>query len=134
MEDKGKLTCFRIQNLSNTRTYMQLCYVTSRTTLLHQTTKHENQRSSQRKCREHLSNLPSQCDNATHQGISISQPCYEEECMECREVHWFWMQCNKIACQFQYLTNFALYLQQQWMNKNIHSHFSFIQMTAIPGK
>ncbi len=36
----------------------------------------------QRKCREHLSNLPSHHDNVTHQGISISQPCYEEKCME----------------------------------------------------
>ncbi len=34
---------------------------------------------------EHLSNLPPHCDNATHQGISISQPCYEEECLE-----WTW--------------------------------------------
>ncbi len=44
---------------------------------------HDNQRSSQRKCREHLSNLPSHHDNATHQGISISLPYYEEKCMEC---------------------------------------------------
>ncbi len=43
---------------------------------------HEKQRSSQRKCREHLSNLPSHRDNVTHQGISISQPCYEDDCME----------------------------------------------------
>ncbi len=43
---------------------------------------HEKQWFSQRKCREHLSNLPSHHDNATHQGISISQPCYEEKCME----------------------------------------------------
>ena len=43
---------------------------------------HEKQRSSQRKCREHLSDLPSRHDNATHQGIHISQPCYEEKCME----------------------------------------------------
>ncbi len=43
---------------------------------------HEKQRSSQRKCREHLSNLPSHRDNATHQGISISQPCYEDDCVE----------------------------------------------------
>ena len=42
----------------------------------------EKQRSSQRKYREHLSNLPSHHDNATHQGISINQPCYEERCME----------------------------------------------------
>ncbi len=42
-------------------------------------TNHEKQRSSQRKCREHLSNLPSHRDNATRQGISISQPCYEEK-------------------------------------------------------
>ena len=41
---------------------------------------HEKQRSSQRKCRKH--------DNATHQGISISQQCYEEKCMECW-CHWF---------------------------------------------
>ena len=45
--------------------------------------KHEKQGSSQRKCREHLSNLPSHRDNATHQRISISQPCYEEKGMEC---------------------------------------------------
>ncbi len=51
---------------------------------------HEKQRSSQRKCREHLSNLPSHCDNVTHQGISISQPCYEDKCME-------W---NKLSCQW----------------------------------
>ena len=43
---------------------------------------HEKQRSSQRKCREHLSNLPSHRDNVTHQGIFISQPCYGEWCME----------------------------------------------------
>ncbi len=41
-----------------------------------------NRWSSQRKCREHLSNLASHRDNATHQRISISQPCYEERCME----------------------------------------------------
>ena len=45
--------------------------------------RHEKQTSSQWKCREHLSNLASHHDNVTHQGISISQPCYEEECMEC---------------------------------------------------
>ncbi len=33
--------------------------------------RHEKQKSSQRKCREHLSNLPSRRGNATHQGISI---------------------------------------------------------------
>ncbi len=44
---------------------------------------HDKQISSQRKCREHLSNQPSQRDNVTHQGISISQPCYEDEWMEC---------------------------------------------------
>ncbi len=44
---------------------------------------HDKQTSSQRKCREHLSNQPSHRDNATHQGISISQPCYEDEWMEC---------------------------------------------------
>ncbi len=43
---------------------------------------HDKQTSSQRKCREHLSNQPSHRDNATHQGISISQPCYEDEWME----------------------------------------------------
>ena len=32
-----------------------------------------------RKCREHLSNLPSHRCNATHQGIPISQLCYEEK-------------------------------------------------------
>ena len=42
----------------------------------------EKQTSSQRKCKEHLSNLPSHRDNATHQLISISQVCYEKECME----------------------------------------------------
>ena len=31
-------------------------------------------RSSQRKCLQYLSNLPFQRDNATHQGIFISQP------------------------------------------------------------
>ena len=45
--------------------------------------RHEKQTSSQRKYREHLSNLPSHHDNVTHQGISISQPCYEEKRMEC---------------------------------------------------
>ena len=50
---------------------------------------HEKQRSSQRKCTKHLSNLPSHHDNATHQGISISQPCYEEKCMECLFTHTF---------------------------------------------
>ncbi len=44
---------------------------------------HEKQLSSQWKCRVHLSNLPSHPDNATHQWISISQPCYEDKCMEC---------------------------------------------------
>ncbi len=39
---------------------------------------HEKQRFSQRKGREHLSNLPSHHENGTHQGISISQPCYED--------------------------------------------------------
>ncbi len=47
---------------------------------------HEKQRSSQRKCREHL---PSHHDNAIHQGISISQPCYEEKCMKCLPIL-FW--------------------------------------------
>ncbi len=46
------------------------------------TTWHEKHRSSQGKCREHLSNLPAHHDNATHQGISISQPCYEDKCMQ----------------------------------------------------
>ena len=69
---------------------------------------HEKQRSSQRKCKEHFSNLPSVTlrggsrvhsslqtatpshhDNATHQGIFISQPCYEVKCME-----WTWTWCN----------------------------------------
>ncbi len=50
--------------------------------ILHVRTWHEKQRSSQRKYREPLSNLPSHQDNATHQGISISQPCYEDKCME----------------------------------------------------
>ncbi len=50
---------------------------------------HEKQRSSQRKCRDHRSNQPSHRDNATHQGISISQPCYEDKCMECH----FFTQC-----------------------------------------
>ncbi len=49
--------------------------------------KHEKQRSSQRKCREYLSNLPFHCDNVTHQGISISQPYYEEMYMECNVGH-----------------------------------------------
>ena len=44
---------------------------------------HDKQTSSQRKCREHLSNQPSHRDNVTHQGISISQPCCEDEWMEC---------------------------------------------------
>ncbi len=44
---------------------------------------HDKQTSSQRKCREHLSNQPSHRDNVTHQGIFISQPCYEDEWMEC---------------------------------------------------
>ena len=43
---------------------------------------HEKLRSSQRKCRELLSNLPSHHDNATHQGILINQRCYKEKCME----------------------------------------------------
>ncbi len=43
---------------------------------------HDKQTSSQRKCREHLSNQPPHRDNVTHQGISISQPCYEDEWME----------------------------------------------------
>ena len=30
-----------------------------------------------------VGNLPSHHGSATHQGISISQPCYEEKCMEC---------------------------------------------------
>ncbi len=46
-------------------------------------TMHEKQRSSQGKCVWHLSNLPSHRDNATHQGILISQPVYEDRCMEC---------------------------------------------------
>ncbi len=46
---------------------------------------HDKQTSSQRKCREHLRNLPSHHDNVTHQGISISQPCYEDEWMECNQ-------------------------------------------------
>ena len=29
-----------------------------------------------------LGNLPGHRDNATHRGISISQPCYKEKCME----------------------------------------------------
>ena len=33
--------------------------------------------------REHLSNLPPHHDNAIHKGTSISQPCYEEKCLEC---------------------------------------------------
>ena len=53
------------------------------TMCLRSTVLHEKQRSSQRKCREHLINLPSHLDNATHQEISISKPCYEEKCMEC---------------------------------------------------
>ncbi len=44
---------------------------------------HDKQTSSQIKCREHLSNQPSHRDNVTHQGISISQPCYEDGWMEC---------------------------------------------------
>ncbi len=40
---------------------------------------HEKPRSSQRKCWEHL---PCHHDNVTHQGISSSQPCYGEKCME----------------------------------------------------
>ena len=43
---------------------------------------HEKQRSLQRKCKEHLSNQPSHRGNTTHQGVSISQPCHEEKCME----------------------------------------------------
>ena len=35
---------------------------------------HNKQRSSQRKCREHLSNLSSYCDNATHQSGNLHQP------------------------------------------------------------
>ncbi len=31
----------------------------------------------------HCECLPSHCNNATHQGIFISQPCYEDKCMEC---------------------------------------------------
>ena len=41
------------------------------------------QRSSQRKCTEHLSNLPSHRDNATYKGIFMRKPDYEEKCMEC---------------------------------------------------
>ena len=37
--------------------------------------------SSQRKCREHLSNLPPHRDNVTHQVISISHPCYDREAL-----------------------------------------------------
>ena len=44
---------------------------------------HNKQASSQRKGREHLSNQPSHRDNVTHQRISISQPCYEDEWIEC---------------------------------------------------
>ncbi len=43
---------------------------------------------------EHLSNLPSHHDNATHQGISISQSGYEEKCKE-------W-QGNHKVCGLQY--------------------------------
>ncbi len=52
--------------------------------ICHQTDSgHEKQRSSQRKCIEHLGNLPSHHDNEAHQGIFISQLCYEDKCMEC---------------------------------------------------
>ena len=50
--------------------------------VVNMSTIHDKQRSSQRKCVEHLSNLPSHPDNVTHQGISISQPCYGDKCME----------------------------------------------------
>ncbi len=50
---------------------------------------HDKQTSSQSKCREHLSNQPSHHDNVTHQGISTSQPCYEDEWIECTHLY-FW--------------------------------------------
>ncbi len=43
----------------------------------------EKQRSAQRKFIEHLGNLPPHRGNVTHQGIFISQPCYEDRCKEC---------------------------------------------------
>ncbi len=57
---------------------------------------HDKQTSSQRKCREHLSNQPSHRDNVTHQGIPISQPCYEDEWMDCmrRKYH---LVCRKVV-------------------------------------
>ncbi len=58
---------------------------------------HEKRRSSQRKCREHLSNLPFHCDNATQQGISISQLSYEERCMECMGHAWIDMLCAQMS-------------------------------------
>ncbi len=57
------------------------CWAIGKWTFCH----HEKQISSQIKCREHLSNLPSHHDTATHQGISIGHQCYKEKCME-----WEW--------------------------------------------
>ncbi len=56
----------------------------------------EKQRSLQRKSREHRGTLPSHCDNATHEGISISQPCYEGKCMEWTTVKRFQNGCVSV--------------------------------------
>ena len=73
--------------------------------------------------REHLSNMPSHHDNATHQGISISQPCCEEKYVESDQLskvkyegQW---QRLKLNSQILELFNFGLSHTTEWIKTYI---------------
>ncbi len=87
---------------------------------------HEKQGSSRRKCREHLSNLPPHRDSVTHQGIFISQPCYEDKCMEWKSSN---VLCAKYTCSKD--LGHSLYQSAKWKSISLASESRKLHFQAF---